>query len=89
MNIVEKKINISDELRNKIKSTCKYCKCTYRIKEGHLQILEHSNIGYVSPHFVLIGENVYLFYNEHDYFYSYSKKEKIPLEKLTEYIARH
>ena len=89
MNIVKKKINMSDELKKKIKSTCNYCKCTYRIKEGHLQILEHSNLGYVSPHLVLIGENVYLFFNEHTYFYPYHSKEKIPLEKLTEYIARH
>ena len=36
-----------------------------------------------------IKNNLYLFFNEHDYFYVRDLRTKYPLSKLQEYIARH
>ena len=89
INIVKKKINMSDELKAKINWSCKFNKKSYQIIEGYLRIVEHTNLAYVEPHRVIIKNNLYLFFNEHDYFYVRDLRTKYPLSKLQEYIARH
>ena len=34
-----------------------------------MRIIEHTNLAYVEPHRVIIKDCLYLFFNEHDYFY--------------------
>lgn len=80
---------MSDELRSKINWSCKFNNRPYQIIEGHLRIVEHTNLAYVEPHRVIIKNNLYLFFNEHDYFYVRDLRTKYPLSKLQEYIARH
>lgn len=87
--VLKKKINMSEELKAKIKWSCKFNNRPYKIIEGHLRIVEHTNIAYVEPHKVVIEETLYLFFNEHEYFYIGNLKEKIPLPDLSDYIARH
>ncbi len=89
INIVKKKINMSDELKAKIKWSCKFSKKSYEIIEGYLRIVEHTNLAYVEPHKVIIDSKLYLFFNEQKYFYIGNLKKKIPLADLSEYIARH
>ena len=89
INIVKKKINMSDELRSKINWSCKFNNRHYQIIEGHLRIVEHTNIAYVELHKVIIDNILYLFFNEHETFYIGNLKKKLPLSELSEYIARH
>jgi len=81
--IIKKKINMSDELKTKINNR------PYQIIEGHLRIVEHTNLAYVEPHKVIIGDTLYLFFNEQKHFYIGNLKKKIPIADLSEYIARH
>ena len=87
--IVKKKINMSDELKDKIKWSCKFSNLSYEIIEGYLRIVEHTNLAYVEPHKVIIDNKLYLFFNEQKHFYIGNLKKKIPLSELSEYIARH
>lgn len=87
--IIKKKINMSDELKAKINWSCKFNKKSYQIIEGYLRIVEHTNLAYVEPHKVIIGDKLYLFFNEQKHFYIGNLKNKIPLSELSEYIARH
>ena len=80
---------MSDELKAKIKWSCKFNNQHYQIIEGHLRIVKHTNLAYVEPHKVIIGETLYLFFNEQDYFYIQNLGKKIPIVDLSEYIARH
>ena len=89
INIVKKKINMSDELKAKINWSCKFNNRPYEIIEGYLRIVEHTNLAYVEPHKVIIDNKLYLFFNEQTYFYLGNLKNKIPLSELSEYIARH
>ncbi|NBL00276.1 MAG: hypothetical protein EOM50_20185 [Erysipelotrichia bacterium] len=89
ISFIKKKINMSDELKTKIKWSCKFSKRPYQIIEGCLRIVEHTNIAYVEPHKVIIDDKLYLFFNEQNYFYIGNLKKKIPLSELSEYIARH
>ena len=61
----------------------------YKIYEGCLRIVEHTNLAYVEPHKVIINNQLYLFFNEQKYFYLGNLQNKVPLSELSEYIARH
>ena len=87
--IIKKKINIRDELKAKINWSCKFNNRPYQIIEGYLRIVEHTNLAYVEPHKVIIGDTLYLFFNEQKHFYIGNLKNKIPIADLSEYIARH
>lgn len=87
--IIKKKINMSDELKTKINWSCKFNNRPYQIIEGHLRIVEHTNLAYVEPHKVIINNQLYLFFNEQKYFYLGNLQNKVPLSELSEYIARH
>ena len=87
--IIKKKINMSDELKAKINWSCKFNNRPYQIIEGHLRIVEHTNLAYVEPHKVIINNQLYLFFNEQKYFYLGNLQNKVPLSELSEYIARH
>ena len=87
INIVKKKINMSNELKAKINWSCKFNKKSYQTIEGYLRIVEHTNLAYVEPHRVIIKDKLYLFFNEQDYFYIDSLENKYPLSKFNEYIT--
>ena len=80
---------MSDELKTKINWSCKFSKQKYKIYEGCLRIVEHTNLAYVEPHKVIIGDTLYLFFNEQKHFYIGNLKKKIPIADLLKYIARH
>ena len=88
INIVKKKINISEELYSKIKWSCKFNKKSFQLIEGNLRIVEHTNLAYVEPHKVIIEDKLYLFFNDQTYFYIGNLINKFPLAELSEYIAR-
>ena len=62
---------------------------TIRLLRVHLRIVEHTNLAYVEPHKVIIGDTLYLFFNEQKHFYIGNLKKKIPIADLSDYIARH
>ena len=48
---------MSDELKTKINWSCKFNNRPYQIIEGHLRIVEHTNLAYVEPHKVIIARH--------------------------------
>lgn len=84
--IVKRKISIEKELLSKIKWACTFSNCEPKIKNGNLRMVEKTNIAYVEPHGVVIKEKLYLFFNQHDYFYMGNLVNKIPLSKLSDFI---
>ena len=92
INIVKKKNKISRDLLSKIEWACRLNSIkldNQMILEGYLRIIEHTNLAYVEPHRAIIKNKLYLFFNEHDYFYVEDLRTKYPLSKLQEHIARH
>ena len=80
---------MSDELKTNIDGSCKVSKQEYKIYEGCLRIVELTNLAYVEPHKVIMNNQLYLFFNEQEYFYLGNLQNKVPLSELSEYIARH
>ena len=66
---VKKEITIQNELLSKIKWACTFSNCEPKIKNGNLRMVEKTNLAYVEPHTAVIKDKLYLFFNEHDYFY--------------------
>ena len=75
--IVKRKISIEKELLSKIKQACTFSNCEPKIKNGNLRMVEKTNVVYVEPHSAVIKEKLYLFFNEHEYFYIGNLANKI------------
>lgn len=82
IDIVKRKINMTDELRSKIKWACTFNNCVPMIKNGSLKIIEHTNLAYVEPHRVIIKEKLFLFFNNHEYFYIGNLENKYPIARM-------
>ena len=88
LRIIKKEINISKELYSKIEWICRFKGIDKpQITNGCLRMIEHTNLAYVEPHRVIIRNRLYLFFNEHDYFYVQNLTNKYPLSKLQDYIT--
>ena len=83
---VKREISIEKELRSKIKWAYTFSNCEPKIKNGNLRIVEKTNIAYVEPHRVVIKDTLYLFFNEHKYFYIGNLANKYPISQLREII---
>ena len=82
LHIIKQEINMSKELLSKIEWACRLKfkgKEQPQIINGCLRIIEHTNLAYVEPHRVIIKDSLYLFFNEHDYFYVNDLSTKYPL----------
>ena len=89
--IVKKKNKLREDLLSKIEWACSLNGIKLNnemIFEGYLRIIEHTNLAYVEPHRVIIKDNLFLFFNEHEYFYVGDLRTKIPLSQLKDYISR-
>ena len=87
--IVKKKNKISRDLLSKIEWACRLNAIKFEhqmIVEGCLRVVEHTNLAYVEPHRVIIKNNLYLFFNEHDYFYINDLTNKYPITKFREMV---
>ena len=84
--IIKKVIKISIELLSKIEWVCAFSKSIPQITNGNLRIIKHTNLAYVEPHRVIINNKLYLFFNEHDYFYIGNLKNKYPLKNLKNFL---
>ena len=72
IDIVKRKINMTD--------------CVPMIKNGSLKIIEHTNLAYVEPHRVIIKEKLFLFFNNHEYFYIGNLENKYPIARLQDMV---
>ena len=86
LHIIKKEINMSKELLSKIEWTCKMKKVKPEIINGTLRIVEHTNLAYVEPHRVIIKEKLFLFFNNHEYFYIGNLENKYPIARLQDMV---
>ena len=84
--IVKRKLAVEKELLSKIKWACTFSNCEPKIKNGNLRMVEKTNIAYIEPHTAIIKDKLYLFFNEHEYFYINNLANKYPLSQLREII---
>ena len=89
LQITKKEINMSKELLSKIEWACRLKfkgKEQPQIINGCLRIIDHTNLAYVEPHRVIIKEKLFLFFNNHEYFYIGNLQNKYPISKLQDMV---
>ena len=84
---IKREITINKELRSKIEWACTFSNCVPKIKNGNLRMIEKTNLAYIEPHSVIIKEKLYLFFNNHDFFYVGNLSNKFPLSRLKDVIG--
>ncbi len=89
INIIKQEISFEDSLKKRLEFICQFCKTKAIFINGSIRKIDKTNLAYVEPHKVIIGDKLYLFFNEQKHFYIGNLKNKIPLSELSEYIARH
>ena len=74
-----KTLEVEKEVLKRIDMICRFACCKYSIKQGSIINIKGSNIGYVSPHIIIIKKNNYLIFNGSDkvFINDYSKCIKL------------
>ena len=86
MIIETKQLNISDELKRKVKLICRFANVDYTLTNGNIKSIKNTNIAYVRPHILRVKETDYLIFEECDDIFINGYKEKIKFKDLEEYI---
>ena len=87
--IITQELEIESNLKQRLEFICEFCHIKPTIINGSIRKIDKTNLAYVEPHKVIIGDTLYLFFNEQKHFYIGNLKKKIPIADLSEYIARH
>ena len=82
INVSKIEIEVSKELLSKIKWCSDYAKATPNIINGSLRVVKYTNLAYVEPHRVILKNCLYLFFNEHEFFYVGDLRNKHPLKEM-------
>ena len=87
MKIIKQELEFEECLKQRLEFICEFSKVTPTFIKGSIRKLERTNLTYIEPHRVIIKDSLYLFFNEHDYFYVNDLSTKYPLSKLQEHIS--
>jgi len=87
--IITQELEIESNLKQRLEFICEFCHIKPTIINGSIRKIDKTNLAYVEPHKVIIGDTLYLLFNEQKHFYIGNLKKKIPIADLSEYIARH
>ena len=87
--IITQELEIESNLKQRLEFICEFCHIKPTIINGSIRKIDKTNLAYVEPHKVIIGDTLYLFFTEQKHFYIGNLKKKIPIADLSEYIARH
>ena len=88
--IETKELVISEELKKKVDMICKFaCVNNYSFENGNIVNLRNTNIAYVKPHILKVMDNDYLIFENSDYVFINSYKDKIKFTNLCDYIKEN
>ena len=88
MKIIKQELQFDESLKQRLEFICEFSKVTPTFINGSIRKLEKTNLTYIEPHRVIIKDKLYLFFNEHDYFYIGDLRYKYHLSQLKDYISK-
>ena len=89
MHLIKEKYDIDEMLNNKIKTILKFLNIKSKIEKGNIINIKNTNLAYIEPHKLIIGNTTYLFFNECDDVYINTLENKISFTELEKYIKMH
>ena len=89
MHLIKERLDIEESLEKKIKSTLKFLNIKSKIIKGNIISIKNTNLAYIEPHKLVIGNITYLFFNECETVYINSLENYIPLKDLQDHIKNY
>lgn len=86
VNVIKKELAIEEELKKNIKFICGFCNTTPKFINGSIRIIDKTNLTYIEPHRVIIKDILFLFFNYTNEIYKENLSNKIPINKLEQYL---
>ena len=84
--IETKKLEISQELKERIDMICKFANVKPKYIPGVIKSFKNTNLAYVRPHIVIINNNDYLIFEGSDYIFVNGFDKKISFSELRKQI---
>jgi len=89
ISITKEELDIEETLKKKIKNTLSFLGIKGKVKKGNIISINKTNLAYIEPHKLTIGNTTYLFFNDSDYVFINTLENKIHISTLNDYIKSH
>ena len=89
MQIIKEKLDIEESLEKRIKSTLKFLNIKSKIIKGNIISIKNTNLAYIEPHKLIIGNTTYLFFNECENVYINNLENYTSLKDLQNHIKNY
>ena len=88
MHLIKERLDIEESLEKRIKTTLKFLNIKSKIIKGNIISIKNTNLAYIEPHKLVIGNTTYLFFNECDNVYIDNLENYISLKDLQDHIKK-
>lgn len=89
MHLIKERLDIEESLEKKIKSTLKFLNIKSKIIKGNIISIKNTNLAYIEPHKLKIGNTTYLFFNDCENVYINNLENYISLKALQDNIKKY
>jgi len=89
MHLIKERLDIEESLEKRIKNTLKFLNIKSKIIKGNIINIPKTNLAYIEPHKLVIGNTTYLFFNECDNVYINNLENYILLKNLQDHIKNY
>lgn len=88
VNITKEKLEIDNELKNKIEFICSFCNTTPTIINGNIRKINKTNLNYIEPHRIIIKGITFLAFNYSNEIFVENLSKNIKLSDLETFIKQ-
>lgn len=89
MHLIKERLDIEESLEKRIKNTLKFLNIKSKIIKGNIISIKNTNLAYIEPHKLKIGNTTYLFFNDCENVYINNLENYISLKALQDNIKKY
>lgn len=89
MHLIKEKLDIEESLESRIKTTLKFLNIKSKIERGSIISIKNTNLAYIEPHKLVVGDITYLLFNDCENVYINDLNDFILLKDLEKHIRNY
>lgn len=89
MHLIKERLYIEESLEKRIKNILKFLNIKSKLERGNIISIKNTNLAYIEPHKLVIGNTTYLFFNKCENVYINNLEKHISLKKLQDHIKNY
>lgn len=89
MHLIKEKLDIEESLESRIKNMLKFLNIKSKIERGSIINIKNTNLAYIEPHKLVIGDITYLLFNNCENVYINDLNDFILLKDLEKHIRNY